>query len=158
MVALPEARQAPLDLSGDQRQDTRLQHAMLPVHGDGRGTKSFRPSIQISKPGPGNRRSKAAGPITHRSLPSHHPVNFEEPNLSGVRPAGVPGAGFLTWRNGPGIQPAGALVGARWTARLVIVWLAASRIMPRCVWSGRRPGSSPARVAATRFERDHIGR
>lgn len=39
MAALPGTRRAPMGRPGNQRHNTRLQHAMLPVHGHGRGTQ-----------------------------------------------------------------------------------------------------------------------
>jgi hypothetical protein len=39
VAALPGTRRAPLGPPGHQRRNTRLQHAMLPVHGHGRGTE-----------------------------------------------------------------------------------------------------------------------
>ena len=42
LAALPGSWRAPVGLSGDQRPDACLQHAMLPVHGDGRRAESQR--------------------------------------------------------------------------------------------------------------------
>ena len=42
MAAVPGPWRAPVGLSGDPRPDACLQHAMLPVHGDGRRAKSQR--------------------------------------------------------------------------------------------------------------------
>ena len=42
LAVVPGPRRAPVGVSGDQRPDACLQHAMLPVHGDGRRAKSQR--------------------------------------------------------------------------------------------------------------------
>src|SRR6266851_6798301 len=81
MAAIPGRRRAPAGLPGDNREDTNIQHAVLRVHSDGRGTKSPRLTS------PGGQPSPNCGTTPDRPATSPTVVPLR------ISPAGSPAAG-----------------------------------------------------------------